>query len=72
MLPEWMALETRPDVVEGDVTTYEGVSATTIGRALRDMSSRMPRERWLALLDEVVRRELIDERELDTAKEGLG
>lgn len=62
-LPEWMALQKRNDVPETDLTTYNGIRATTVRPALVDMYPRMPRERWTALLDEVTRREFIDANE---------
>lgn len=63
MLPEWMVLETRPDVANSDVTSYEGILSTTVQRALQDMYSRAPYERWEALLDQASRRGLIDDDE---------
>lgn len=62
-LPDWMDLELRKDVSADDLTQYEGIPATTVKRALGDMRERMPQERWKALVDEALRRELIDERE---------
>lgn len=62
-LPEWMELENRPDVPDEDLTRYEGVPATTVRRALGDMRARMPPDRWEALLDQALRRELIGEQE---------
>ncbi|GAA2239857.1 type IV toxin-antitoxin system AbiEi family antitoxin domain-containing protein [Herbiconiux moechotypicola] len=62
-LPDWMELESRPDLLDEDLTTYEGVVATTVRRALEDMRDRMPPDRWEALVDAALRRELIGERE---------
>jgi predicted transcriptional regulator of viral defense system len=62
-LPEWMELENRPDVSDEDLTHYEGVPATTVRRALEDMRDRMPPERWRAVVDEALRRDLIGERD---------
>lgn len=67
-LPEWMELEARLDVSNGDLTQYEGIAATAVGRALEDMRGRMPPDRWEALVTEALRRDLIEERE----KELLG
>lgn len=62
-LPEWMELESRPDVSDEDLTHYEGVPATTVRRALEDMRDRMPTERWRAVVDEALRRDLIGEQD---------
>lgn len=62
-LPEWMELENRPDVSDEDLIHYEGVPATTVRRALEDMRDRMPPERWRAVVDEALRRELIGEQD---------
>jgi predicted transcriptional regulator of viral defense system len=62
-LPEWMELENRPGVPDEDLTRYEGVPSTTVRRALGDMRDRMPPDRWEALLDQALRRELIGEQE---------
>lgn len=67
-LPEWMELENRRDVPDADLTRYEGIPATTVGRALRDVHHRMPTDRWEALVDEAVRRELIDTGDAVTQK----
>ena len=67
-LPDWMDLELRKDVPADDLTQYEGIPATTVKRALGDMRERMPQERWKALVDEALRRELIDEREFADLK----
>lgn len=61
-LPEWVDLETRTDVPDEDLTQYEGIPATTVRRALKDVHDRMPPERWEALVDQARRRELIDDR----------
>lgn len=62
-LPEWMELENRPDVSDEDITHYEGIPATTVRRALEDMRDRMPLERWRAVVDEALRRDLIGEQD---------
>lgn len=62
-LPEWMELENRPDVPDEDLTHYEGIPATTVRRALEDMWDRMPPERWRAVVDEALRRDLIGEQD---------
>lgn len=59
VLPQWMSLENRPDVRDADLTLYEGIAATTVRRTLRDMKRGMPSERWEALLDAALLRELI-------------
>lgn len=63
-LPEWVDLELRADVPDGDLTQYEGIPATTVRRALKDVRYRMPPERWRAVVDEARRHELIDERDV--------
>lgn len=63
-LPDWMELETRTDITDGDLTRYKGIPATTVRRALVDMRDRMPPERWRALVAEARRREFIDEKDL--------
>lgn len=60
-LPKWMELEHRLDVPDVDLTRYEGIPATTVRRALADMRSRIPSERWESLVQEALRRELIDD-----------
>lgn len=55
-----MELENRPDVPDEDLTRYEGIPATTVRRALEDMRDRMPPDRWEVLIDEALRRELVD------------
>lgn len=67
-LPEWMELENRPDVPDEDLTGHEGVPATTVRRALEDMRDRMPPDRWEAVADEALRRDLIVEREAVASK----
>lgn len=62
-LPEWMELENRPDVPDEDLTHYEGVAATTVRRALADMRDRTPPDRWEAVVDEALRRDMIGERD---------
>lgn len=63
-LPEWMALENRPDVPDEDLTQYEGIPATTVRRALTDMRHRMPPDRWEGLVDDSLRRDVLDERDV--------
>lgn len=69
-LPEWMALELRRDVPDGDLTSYEGILSTTAYRALEDMRERMPHHRWEALVEQCERRDLITESEAVAVKEG--
>ena len=63
-LPGWVSLEKRADVPDEDLTQYEGIPATTARRALEDVRDRMPPERWITLVDQAYRRELIDDRDL--------
>ncbi len=62
-LPDWMELENRSDVLDEDLTRYEGVLATTVRRSLKDMRYRMPPDRWESLVDAALRRDLIGERD---------
>jgi len=62
-LPEWMELENRPDVPDEDLTSYDGVPATTVRRALEDMRDRMSPERWRTVVDEALGRDLIGEQD---------
>jgi len=64
-LPEWVALEYRSDVAGEDLTAIEGIACTTVERALRDMRERMPRERWTALAESAVKRELVSPTEIN-------
>ncbi|WP_163544427.1 type IV toxin-antitoxin system AbiEi family antitoxin domain-containing protein [Occultella kanbiaonis] len=59
-LPEWMELENRPDVPDEELTHHESIPATTVQRALEDMRHRMPPDRWETLVDEALRRDLIE------------
>lgn len=68
ILPEWMELENRPDVPDDDLTEYERIPATTARRALEDMRHRMPPDRWEALVDDALRRELIGDQDIATRK----
>lgn len=67
-LPDWMELENRSDVLDEDLTRHEGIPATTVQRALGDMRHRMPPDRWEALVDEALRRDLIGEQDVDAWK----
>jgi hypothetical protein len=63
-LPEWMELENRTDVPDEDLTHYEGIPATTVQRALKDMRSRMPPDRWEVMVDEALMRDMIGEQDM--------
>lgn len=67
-LPEWMELENRLDVPDEDLTSHNGVPATTVQRALEDMRDRMPPDRWRAVVDEALRRDMIDEQDANAWK----
>lgn len=69
ILPEWVALEYRPDVAGEELTAIEGIACTTVERTLREMRTRMPRERWSALAKSAVKRELVASKFLN-AEEG--
>ena len=62
-LPDWVDLEVRADIADEELTQHEGIPATTVQRALKDVFDRMPVERWRALVDQAHRRELIDDRD---------
>lgn len=62
-LPDWMELENRSDVLDEDLARYDGVPATTVRRSLMDMRHRMPPDRWEALVDAALSRDLIGERD---------
>jgi predicted transcriptional regulator of viral defense system len=68
VLPEWMELENRPDVLDEDLTSYEGIPATTVWRALDDVRNRMPPDRWGGMVDEAMRRDLVGEQDVDMWK----
>lgn len=59
-LPDWMSSEPRPDISDHDLTQIEGITATTVARALYDVRPQIPRERWAALVDDAARLELVD------------
>lgn len=63
-LPEWVDLESRTDIPDADMTQYERIPATTVRRALQDIRDRTPPERWETLVDQALRRELIDDRDV--------
>lgn len=67
-LPEWVNLEQRSDVPAGEITAFQGIAATTVEQAIKDMEGRMPRERWLTLIDQATRRELIEPGAFTAAK----
>ena len=55
-------------VSDEDLTSYDGVPATTVQRALEDMRDRMPRDRWEAVVDEALRRDVIGEQDSTALK----
>lgn len=59
-LPDWVSLEQRQDVADDELTQIDGIEATSVARSLRDVRPQMPRERWVALVDDAVRLELAD------------
>jgi predicted transcriptional regulator of viral defense system len=67
-LPEWIELENRSDVPDEDLTSYEGIAAVTVWRALEDMRDRMPPDRWETLVVQALRRELIGAQAIDTRR----
>ncbi len=67
-LPEWMELENRSGVLDEELTHYEGISATTVQQALKDMRERIPPDRWEALVYEALRRDLIGEHDVAARK----
>ncbi|MGK0716473.1 type IV toxin-antitoxin system AbiEi family antitoxin domain-containing protein [Leucobacter sp. W1153] len=69
-LPQWVDLERRTGLTENDITSYEGIAATTIERTLRDLKDRMPFERWIDLVDQALRRDLLDAHEANALRQG--
>jgi len=67
-LPVWLELETRNDLSDDDVTDFDGIPGTTVSRALGDMHQRMPVDRYQALLDEALQRDLATEEEISRWK----
>ncbi len=59
-LPEWMELQYLPGVGNDDLTVYEGISATSVRRALADMEHRMPPDRWSGLVKQARESGLIE------------
>ncbi len=70
-LPEWVSLERRLDVSVDELTVHLGIPSTTVMRALFDMHGRIPGERWRTLVDEALRKDLIDFDQVDTLKKGV-
>lgn len=68
-LPEWMELEYRPDMGAAELTHCEGVPSTTVRRALRDVEQRMPPDRWAAIVEEALRRDLITDVDIEAIRE---
>ena len=62
-LPEWLALEYRPDLSGEYKEVLEGIPCTTVECALRDLRGRMPHERWTALAEAALKRELVSSEE---------
>lgn len=58
-LPEWMDLEYRPDIADEDLADCQGVPATTVERALKDMERRMPPDRWTVIVEQARQRGLL-------------
>lgn len=58
-LPAWMDLQYRPGTADDDLTTIDGISATTVGRALLDMKPRMPPDRWSGVVEQAHRNGLL-------------
>lgn len=63
-----MELENRSDVPDKDLTSYEGIPAMTVRRALEDMRDRIPPDRWETLVVQALRRELIGAQAFDTRR----
>lgn len=64
-LPRWMQLEKRADTAKEELTEYAGIPATSVKQALADMRDRIPPDRWAQIVDEALRRDLIDHHEVD-------
>lgn len=62
-LPDWMELENRRDVPPEDLVEFEGITVTTIQRALGDLRLWIPPDRWESLLHDAARLELVTDSE---------
>lgn len=60
VLPGWMELTKRDDLSDADLTTYEGIPATSVRCALDDLRDRIPPDRWEDLVAEARGRDLVD------------
>lgn len=58
-LPAWIDLQQRAQSVPDLITEYKGIPATSVRTALQEMVNRMPRERWLTLVDQSERQDYI-------------
>ncbi len=61
-LPTWINVE-QADVPDADVTSFEGIPATTVARAIRDAREYVMTERLLDALPIAVREGLVDDAE---------
>lgn len=61
--PRNTVVTSRPHMPEGDLTTYQGLRAVTVRRALLDGIDHLLGERVLEAVDEAQRRDLIDDLE---------
>ena len=61
-LPTWINVE-QSDVPDADVTSFEGIPATTVARAIRDAREYVMTERLLDALPIAVREGLVDDAE---------
>lgn len=59
-LPAWIDLQNRSELLDEDLTHYQGIRSTTVTRALEDMRERMPPDRWAALTAQALHRDLIE------------
>jgi predicted transcriptional regulator of viral defense system len=60
-LPEWVSLEHRVDIQWADLTTHHSIRGTTVACALHEVRARTPVDRWTPMVDQAMRRDLLDE-----------
>ncbi|HVB70563.1 MAG TPA: type IV toxin-antitoxin system AbiEi family antitoxin domain-containing protein [Acidimicrobiales bacterium] len=69
-LPAWISLE-KVDVPDTDVTSFEGIPATTVARALRDAQEYVMTERLLDAIPTAVSEGLVGETEAKRLRRDL-
>lgn len=67
-LPEWLALERRTDISDENVTSYEGILATTVAQALADVRGRPSLLRWESMVDQAMGLGLVGEQDCEALR----